>query len=93
MSINAEPIFEFDLFNHTMVVTRSIVIQWVIMAVIIVLALLVTRNLGKIPSKRQTIIEMLINLFNSLVGSNMGPEYKKTFVPYIGTLGIFLCSL
>jgi len=90
MDINAEPIFEFDLFNHTMEVTKSIVIQWVVMAVIIVLVLLLTRNLGKIPSKRQTAIEMLIDLFNGLVGSNMGPEYKKTFVPYIGTLGIFM---
>ena len=90
MDINAESIFEFDLFNHTMEVTRSIVIQWVIMTVIIILALLVTRNLGKIPSKRQTVIEMLVDLFNGLVGANMGPEYKKTFVPYIGTLGIFM---
>ncbi len=90
MDINAEPIFEFDLFNHTMAVTRSITIQWVVMAIIIVLALLVTRNLGKVPTKRQTVIEMLVNLFNGLVGSNMGSEYKKTFVPYIGTLGIFM---
>jgi F-type H+-transporting ATPase subunit a len=90
MDINAEPIFEFNLFNHTMEVTRSITIQWVVMAIIIVLALLVTRNLGKVPTKRQTIIEMLVNLFNGLVGSNMGPEYKKSFVPYIGTMGIFM---
>ena len=90
MDINAESIFEFDLFNHTMEVTRSIVIQWVVMAVIIILVLLVTRNLGKVPSKRQTVIEMLIDLFNGLVGANMGPEYKKTFVPYIGTMGIFM---
>jgi len=90
MDINAETIFEFDFLNHTFEVTRSIVIQWVVMAIIIVVVLLVTRNLGKIPSKRQTVIEMLIDLFNGLVGSNMGPEYKKTFVPYIGTLGIFM---
>ena len=93
MDINARPIFEFNLFNHTMVVTRSIVIQWVIMAVIIVLVLFLTRNLGKVPSKRQTVIEMLVNLFNGLVGSNMGPEYRKTFVPYIGTLGIFMFTM
>jgi F-type H+-transporting ATPase subunit a len=90
MDINAEPIFEFELFNHTMEVTRSITIQWVIMAIIIVGALLLTKNLGKIPTKRQTVIEMLVNLFNSLVGANMGPEYRKTFVPYIGTMGIFM---
>jgi len=90
MEINAEPIFEFELFNHTMEVTRSITIQWVIMAIIIVSALLLTRNLGKVPTKRQTVIEMIVNLFNSLVGANMGPEYRKTFVPYIGTMGIFM---
>ena len=90
MEINAEPIFEFELFNHTMELTRSIVVQWFIMAIIIVVALLVTKNFGKVPTKRQTIVEMLVNLFNGLVVSNMGPEYKKTFVPYIGTLGIFM---
>ncbi|HVI42994.1 MAG TPA: F0F1 ATP synthase subunit A [Anaerovoracaceae bacterium] len=90
MDINAKTIFEFDFLNHTFEVTRSITVQWVIMAIIIAAALLVTRNLGKIPSKRQTVIEMLIGLFDGLVGSNMGPEYKKTFVPYIGTLGIFM---
>lgn len=90
MEINAIPVLEFELFNHTMVLTRSIVIQWVVMAVIIVLALLVTRNLRRIPSKRQTIVEMVIDLFNGLVTANMGPEYKKSFVPYIGTLGIFM---
>lgn len=90
MNINAETIFEFVLFNHTIAVTRSIVLQWVIMAIIIILALLVTRNLGKVPSKRQTMLEILVNTFNGLVGSNMGPEYKKAFVPYIGTLGIFM---
>lgn len=90
MEINAEPILEFELFNHTMELTKSIVIQWFVMAVIIILALLVTRNLDRIPSKRQTVVEMVINLFNGLVTANMGPEYKKTFVPYIGTLGIFM---
>lgn len=90
MDINAQTIFSFDFLNYTFDVSRSIVIQWVIMAIIIAVVLLLTRNLGKIPSKRQTVIEMLVNLFNGLVGSNMGNEYKKTFVPYIGTLGIFL---
>lgn len=93
MHINAEPVFEFELFNHTMEVTKSITIQWVVMAIIIVLVLLVTRKLDKVPTKRQTVVEMLVSLFNGLVGSNMGQEYKKAFVPYIGTLGIFMFML
>jgi F-type H+-transporting ATPase subunit a len=63
------------------------------MAVIIVLVLLLTRNLGKIPSKRQTVIEMIVNMFNNLVVENLGESFKKRFVPFIGTLGIFIAFM
>lgn len=90
MELNAKEIFEFTVFNHRFAVTMSILLQWIIMAVIIVSVLLLTRNLGKIPSKRQTVVEMLVNLFNGLVSSNLGSEYKRRFVPFVGTLGIFI---
>lgn len=93
MSINPETVFEFSMFNNTFAVAKSIVTQWVVMAVIVVLVLSLTRNLGKVPSKRQTIIEIIVNLFNGLVTANMGSEYRKMFVPYIGTLGIFMVML
>lgn len=90
MELNAKEIFGFTVFNHNFTVTMSILLQWIIMAVIIVSVLLLTRNLGKIPSRRQTIVEMLVNLFNGLVSSNLGKEYKRRFVPFVGTLGIFI---
>ncbi|HML37790.1 MAG TPA: F0F1 ATP synthase subunit A [Bacillota bacterium] len=90
MEISAKEIFEFTAFNHRFAVTMSIVLQWIIMAVIIVSVLLLTRNLGKIPSRRQTVVEMLVNLFNGLVASNLGKEYRSRFVPFIGTLGVFI---
>lgn len=90
LSLNAHEVFEFSVSNHTFVVTMSVILQWVIMAVIMISVLLLTRNLGKIPSKKQTVIEMVVNLFNGLVCSTLGNEYKKKFVPFIGTLGIFI---
>ncbi|MDD4564028.1 MAG: F0F1 ATP synthase subunit A [Eubacteriales bacterium] len=90
MHLNAQEIFEFTVFDRTFVVTESIVVQWLIMVVLTVLVLLLTRNLEKVPSKRQTVIEMIVNLFNGLVVSNLGESYKKNFVPFIGTLGIFI---
>ncbi len=93
MELDAREVFEFTVFDHTFIVTMSIVLQWVIMAVIIVSVLLLTRNLEKIPTKRQTVVEMAVNLFNGLVCSNMGNEYKKSFVPFIGTLGIFIVCM
>lgn len=93
LSLNAHEVFEFSVSNHTFVVTMSVILQWVIMAVIIISVLLLTRKLEKIPSKKQTVIEMVVNLFNGLVCSNLGNEYKKRFVPFIGTLGIFIVMM
>jgi F-type H+-transporting ATPase subunit a len=93
ISLNPPEIFEFTISNQTFAVTMSIIMQWAIMAVIIVSVLLLTRNLSKIPSKRQTVIEMIVNLFNGLIGQNLGNDYKKRFVPFVGTLGIFIACM
>jgi F-type H+-transporting ATPase subunit a len=93
LSLNAHEVFEFTVSDYTFIVTMSVILQWVILAVIIVSVLLLTRNFGKIPSKRQTVIEMIVNLFNGLVCSNLGNDFKKRFVPFVGTLGIFILSM
>jgi F-type H+-transporting ATPase subunit a len=62
------------------------------MAIVIVLALILTRNLKKVPSKRQSIIEMVVGFIYDLIHQNMGDKYKS-FVPFIGTMGIFLLFL
>jgi len=93
MHLNALEVFEFTVSGHTFIVTMSVILQWVIMAVIMISVPLLTRGLEKIPSKRQTVIEMVVNLFNGLVCSNLGPEFKKRFVPFIGALGIFILMM
>lgn len=93
MHINPPEVFEFTISNQTYAVTMSIIMQWAVMAAIIVLVLLLTRNLDKIPSKRQTVIEMVVNMFNNLIVENLGESYKKRFVPFVGTLGIFIAFM
>lgn len=93
MHINPPEVFEFTISNQTYAVTMSIIMQWAVMALIIVLVLLLTRNLDKIPSKKQIVIEMVVNLFNKLVVENLGESYKKRFVPFVGTLGIFIAFM
>lgn len=92
MEMNPKTVFTLHVLNHSIDVTSSIVTQWVIMAIIIILALVLTRNLKKIPDKKQSVLEILVETINNLVNSNMGEEYKS-FVPFIGTLGIFLFFL
>lgn len=93
MEMNAKTVFIFNFFNHKISVTSSIVTQWIFMVVIILLAIVLTRNLNKIPNKKQGILEIIVQTINNLVVSNMGNEYKKFFVPYVGTLGVFLFFL
>lgn len=80
------------LFNNSFGITSTIVVQWVVIALLAVIAYLSTRNLKKIPDKRQSVVEMVIDSINKLVKENMGESYKS-FVPYIGTLVIYMLIL
>lgn len=92
MDLNAKTLFSLRLGGHNIGITDSIVTQWVVMVVIAVLVLAFTRNLKKLPDKKQSILEMLVNFFQGLIRENMGEEYMS-FVPFIGTMGIFLFFL
>ncbi len=83
------PLFYLNLFGYKFGVTSSLVIQWVIILIVTIIAIASTRNLKKIPNKKQNIVEMVVETFNNLVKENMGEGYSS-FVPYIGTLAIFL---
>nr|WP_287822706.1 F0F1 ATP synthase subunit A [Clostridium sp.] len=90
--MDSETIFNLHLASHVFAVTTSIVTQWVIMAIIIVLAIILTRNIKTIPSKTQSVVEIFVETIDGLIKSNMGDNFKS-FVPFIGTLAIFLFFL
>jgi F-type H+-transporting ATPase subunit a len=69
--------------------SEAIVVQWGIILLVLIASILLTRNLKKVPSKKQSSLEILIEFINNIVEETMGPG-TKSFVPYIGTLGIFL---
>ena len=72
------------------VLTVTSVSLTVVTVVLILAALLLTRNLGKRPGKMQVVIEKLISMLYKLVRDTMG-EHNLKFAPYIGTL--FLSSI
>ena len=87
-----EPIFSINILGFHFGVTDSFLVMWIITAIIAVAAIVLGRNLEKIPSKRQNIVELVVDAINGLVVDNMGPGYKS-FIPYIGTLVIFILSM
>lgn len=90
--MSPETAFTLNLANHSIAVTTSIVIQWIIMAIIIIIALILTRKIETIPSKTQSVLEIFVETISGLVKSNMGDDFKS-FIPFIGTMAIFLLFL
>jgi F-type H+-transporting ATPase subunit a len=84
-----QPLFSINLGTFKLGISSSIVTQWVIIFLIAVLAKVFTRNLKKVPDKKQSVVEMLFETIRNVVRDNMGEEYIS-FVPYIGTLAIFI---
>lgn len=83
------PLFHIKFFGYSIGIMQSIVVQWCIIAVVAILCICFVRNLKIIPNKKQNIIEIIMDFINNLVRDNMGEDYMG-FVPYIGTIVIFL---
>lgn len=85
-------LYSFKIFNIPINITSSIIIQWVIILILGISAFLLTRNLQQKPNKKQAALEKIYVTVDSLVTNTMGESFKN-FVPYIGSLGIYLLSL
>ena len=70
-------------------VHESIVVTWIIMAVVSLLAFILTRNLQLVPGKRQLAVEAVVGFINNLIGDLVGHGGKR-YIPYIGTVLIYL---
>jgi F-type H+-transporting ATPase subunit a len=92
MELGAKTVFAIKLGNYNFAITETVVLQWIIMAIITILAILLTKNMKKVPDKKQSVVEMVVNLINGLVKENMGEEYMN-FVPIIGTMAVFILFL
>ncbi|WP_035294003.1 F0F1 ATP synthase subunit A [Clostridium sp. KNHs214] len=74
------------------IINAGLVAQWVIMAILIILSIVLTRNFKEIPEGKQNVAEAFVEFIAGLVEDNMGKEYIG-FVPFIGTLFLFLLCL
>ncbi len=80
----------FSIGPVTINFTETVVLEWIVMAILLGSAWFLTRNMKvKNISKRQVIAEMAVNAVNDLVCSTMGKQWIR-YAPYIGTLFSFL---
>lgn len=80
----------FDLFGITWNLTESVIVQWIVMLILLVVMLILTHKMEVIPkTKRQAMAEWIVTLVQGMVDTTMGEKYKK-YTTYIGALLCFI---
>ena len=83
----AGPSVVFEIFGIP--ITETVVSTWIVMAVIIVGAWILTRRFEQLPRGLQNVAGALVEGINDFTASTMG-EKNRWFAPYAGTLLIFI---
>lgn len=76
--------------NIIFAISESVVTGWVVILAVLVVCLILTSNLQKVPTtRRQCAAEYIVNFCNNLVRQNMGGDCMG-YVPFIGALFAYI---
>ncbi|KKP36499.1 MAG: ATP synthase subunit a [Candidatus Roizmanbacteria bacterium GW2011_GWA2_32_13] len=87
ISLKAETIFNIGSFS----VTNTILMSWIASLIILIVLILVSKKLKDVPSKFQSLVEVIfegaITMMDQITGSH---EKSKKFFPFVFTFFIFI---
>jgi F-type H+-transporting ATPase subunit a len=89
--IGIKTVFTIHAFGFDVAISDTVVSTWIVMAVLIIAALLLTRRMREIPKKPQLLLEALIGFINNFVTETAG-HHGKDFAAFLGTIFIFLIA-
>nr|YP_010264536.1 ATP synthase CF0 subunit IV [Vandenboschia striata]UIO59684.1 ATP synthase CF0 subunit IV [Vandenboschia striata] len=69
---------------------QVLVTSWVVIAISLGLSVAATRNLQTVPTSSQNLIEYALEFIRDLTRTQMGEEEYRPWVPFIGTLFLFI---
>jgi F-type H+-transporting ATPase subunit a len=90
-SLEIKTIFTLTLFGAEIPITETVVVSWIVMAILIVASLIFTRRLKVIPTGPQAILETGIEFLNNFAKNQFG-YLSKYLAPYIGSLFLFILT-
>ncbi len=68
---------------------HTLIVSWAVILLIITWCLWVTRSLKKVPSKKQVIIELIVEWFDNMLTESIGDDGRK-FLPFVVSLFLFV---
>lgn len=84
-------LFGVEIHDPTHIVPDHVVMILLVVPFLIVLFKLSSQRLSLIPSRGQSVLELIFRAFENLVLDTIGPEGKK-YLPVIGGVGLFIFS-
>lgn len=69
---------------------QVLITSWVVIAILLALPVVTTRNLQSIPTGTQNFIEYVLEFIRDLTRTQMGEEEYRPWVPFIGTMFLFI---
>jgi F0F1-type ATP synthase membrane subunit a len=84
------PTHEHELFFGLTYQYAPIFMSIVVVALLVLVAWVGTRNLKMVPGRGQALLEMIVSAFRDLVTSTMGPKDGRTYLPLVGTIFLYV---
>jgi F-type H+-transporting ATPase subunit a len=81
--------FTIHAFGRDVPISDTVISTWIVMGVIILAAFLLTRRMREIPKKPQLLLEAFIGFMDDFAKEKIG-HHGRTFLPFVGTIFIFL---
>lgn len=76
-------------FKNAGMLPEALAISLLTALTMIVVALLLCRNLTRVPNRRQTFLELIYGYFDNFVHELIGPTYKR-YVPLVGATYLYI---
>jgi F-type H+-transporting ATPase subunit a len=90
-SLRFVTVFTLPVFGMEIPVTETVLITWLVMAILIASSLLLTRNLRQVPRGPQALLEAAVEFLDTFAKAQFGSR-AKVYGPYIGTVFLFLTA-
>nr|UPO65492.1 ATP synthase CF0 A subunit [Teilingia granulata] len=77
-------------FGDLQVHAQVLITSWVVIGIILAVAFLGTRKLETIPNGTQNFVEYVLQFIRDLARTQIGEEEYRNWVPYVGTVFLFI---
>ncbi len=85
---------DLPLLGHNLCINKAVLMMWVVVGLVAFLLIAAGARKGLVPTKLQSMAEVLVDFIRGMIMDTMGKEGMK-FFPFIATLFVFIlfCNL